>query len=222
MPIICLEGASGIGKSTAANSMEKEYGYVRIPEVNELFERSSSESVDWYFEMQVKRWELAKKESQSGKVAILDGDHLQPAWYNWIFDDLNFQPVDEVLGFYSKAFLQGKLDFPDAYVLLHIGVDELRRRKENDKSRKRSNFDMHLRLIEPQREYFESLRSNGLKNVSFIKATSPVEIGNYCHNMCKIDLDKKSKKPGFNIVEAFIKSKVTSKGKGRENAAPML
>jgi deoxyadenosine/deoxycytidine kinase len=222
MAIICLEGASGIGKSTAADFMEKEYGYVRIPEVNELFERSSSESVDWYFEMQVKRWELAKKESQSGKVAILDGDHLQPVWYNWIFDDLNFQPVNEVLDFYSKAFLQGKLDFPDAYVLLHIGVDELRIRKENDKSRKRSNFDMHLRLIEPQREYFESLRSGGHKNVSFIEAKSPMAIGNYCHNMHKTDLVKKPNKPGFNIAEAYIKSKVTSKGKGRENAAPML
>lgn len=222
MAIICLEGASGIGKSTAADFMEKEYGYVRIPEVNELFVRSSSESVDWYFEMQVKRYELAIKESQSGKVAILDGDHLQPVWYNWIFEDLNFQAVNEVLDFYSKAFLQGRLAFPDAYVLLHLGVDELRTRKEIDKSRKRSNFDMHLRLIEPQREYFESLRLGGLKNVSFIEAKSPVVIGNYCHNMHKTDLVKTPNKPGFNIAEAYIKSKVTSKGKGRENTAPML
>ncbi|MFD2176136.1 hypothetical protein [Veronia pacifica] len=222
MPIICLEGASGIGKSTAAFFMEKEYGYVRIPEVNELFEQSSGEPDDWYFEMQVKRWELANEVSQSGEVAILDGDHLQPVWYNWILDDLNFQPFDAVLDFYSKAFLQGKLDFPDSYVLLHTSIDELRIRKENDKSRNRSHFDMHLRLIEPQHEYFESLRSGGLKGVSFIEATSPVDIGNYCHNMQKVGLVKNPNKPGFNIFEDYINSKVTSKGKGREKAAPML
>lgn len=219
MTIICLEGASGIGKSTASKFMESEYGYVRIPEVNELFERSPNEPDDWYFRMQVKRWELAKTESELGKVAILDGDHLQPVWYNWIFDDLNFQPVNEVLDFYSKAFLQGLLDFPDAYVLLHVGIDELRARKDNDKSRKRSNFDMHFRLIEPQREYFESLLSGGHEGVRFIDATSPMAIGNYCRNIEKTVL---TKKPGFDVVEAYIKSKVTSKGKGREKAAPML
>lgn len=219
MTVICLEGASGIGKSTASNFMEREYGYIRIPEVNELFERSSNEPDDGYFRMQVKRWELAKSESELGNVAILDGDHLQPVWYNWIFDDLNFQPVNEVLDFYSKAFLQGSLGFPDAYVLLHIGIDELRTRKESDKSRKRSNFDMHLRLIEPQREYFDSLRSSGHEGVSFIEATSPTAIGNYCHNMEKTAL---ANKLGFDVVEAYIKSKVTSKGKGREKAAPML
>lgn len=94
MTIICLEGASGIGKSTAAEFMAREYGFVRVPEVNELFSRSSNESDDWYFQMQIMRWELAKKTSLSGKTAILDGDHLQPVWYNWIFDDLKLQPVE--------------------------------------------------------------------------------------------------------------------------------
>ncbi|WP_148059455.1 ATP-binding protein [Sinobacterium caligoides] len=49
MTIICLEGASGIGKSTAAYFMEREYGYVRIPEVKELFDRPSNQPDDWYF-----------------------------------------------------------------------------------------------------------------------------------------------------------------------------
>ena len=206
MAIICLEGASGIGKSTASDFMEREYGYVRIPEVNELFERSSNEADDWYFQMQIKRWELAKRESESGKVAILDGDCLQPVWYNWIFDDLKFQPVDDVLDFYSNAFVKGDLDFPDAYIVLHLGIDELRSRKENDKSRKRSNFEMHLRLIEPQRSYFEELLSGGHSGVSFIEAISPKDIANFCHSLQKGNLASSVKKPKFDIVEAFIRS----------------
>lgn len=172
--------------------------------------------------MQVKRWELAKNESESGKEAILDGDHLQPVWYNWIFEDLNFQPIDDVLDFYSAAFLKGDLDFPDAYVALHLGIDKLKSRKENDKNRKRSNFEMHLRLIEPQRNYFEELRSGGHSGVNFIEATSPTDIAGFCYSLQRENIANSVKKPNFDIVEAFIRSKVTSKGMGREKAAPML
>ena len=222
MAIICLEGASGIGKSTAAKFMEREYGFVRIPEVNELFIRSPNEPDDWYFEMQVKRWELAKNASLSGKVAILDGDHLQPVWYNWIFDDLNFQPVEAVLAFYSRAFLAGKINFPDAYVVLQLEMDKLRSRKENDKNRGRSNFEMHLRLIEPQRKYFEALQSSGMTGVNFVEATTPNDIADLCCTLQSENIASDSKRPKFDIVESFFKTKVTNKGIGRDKAAPMI
>ena len=140
MAIICLEGASGIGKTNAAQFMAEKYGFVRIAEVNELFERSSDETEDWNFQMQVRRWELARDVSESGNIAILDGDHLQPIWFNWIFEDFNFRPVSEVLAFYSKVFSKGKLDFPDAYVVLSLEIDELRSRKEKDTARSRIDF----------------------------------------------------------------------------------
>lgn len=207
MTIICLEGASGIGKSTAADFMERKYGYVRIPEVNELFERSYKEPSDWYFRMQVKRWELARDASLSGKVAILDGDHLQPVWYNWIFDDLNLQTVEEVLEFYSKAFSEGALGFPDAYVLLHLDIDELRSRKESDKRRSRRNFEMHLRLIEPQRDYFEMLQSCGHSSVAFMEATSPDDIADCCLDFLRSNFKKEADKPKFGVIEDFFRSK---------------
>lgn len=216
MTIICLEGASGVGKSTAAKFMEREYGFVRIPEVNELFIRSSNEPDNWYLEMQVKRWELAKNASLSGKVAILDGDHLQPVWYNWIFDDLNFQPVEAVLAFYSRAFLAGKMNFPDAYVVLQLEMDRLRSRKESDKNRGRSNFEMHLRLIKPQRKYFEALQSSGMNGVNFVHATTPNDIADLCCTLQPENIASDSNRPKFDIVESFFKTKITNKGIGRD------
>ncbi|WP_148059456.1 hypothetical protein [Sinobacterium caligoides] len=163
---------------------------------------------------------MAKNESESGKVAILDGDHLQPVWYNWIFDDLNFQPIDDVLDFYSEAFLKGSLDFPDAYVVLHLGIDKLKSRKENDKKRKRSNFEMHLRLIEPQRNYFQELHLGGHSGVSFIEATSSADIAAFCHSLHKDIIVSSAKKPNFNIVETFIRSNAISKGIGQKKTQP--
>jgi deoxyadenosine/deoxycytidine kinase len=209
MAIICLEGASGIGKTTSAAFMAEKHGYVGVPEVNELFKRPVTEPSDWYFEMQVRRWEIAKELSESGKVAILDGDHLQPVWCNWIFEDLGLQPVDEVLAFYSKAFASGAIGFPDAYVVLSLGVEELRLRKESDSIRSRRNFETHLRLIEPQKGYFKALKAYGLEGVSFIEATSPEKIANLCLSVSG-NIAGYKQKPGFDIVEKFFASKVTS------------
>lgn len=207
MTIVCLEGASAIGKTTSSNFMVEEYGYVRIPEINELFERPENELSDWYLNMQVSRWELAKEISESGKVAILDGDHLQPIWYNWILEDIGLQPVSEVLAFYSKAFFNGSLGFPDVYVILSLGVDDLRLRKERDTTRSRRNFETHLRLIEPQREYFESLKARGLEAVQFFESSSPEEVANLCWSICHNLKDSKHK-VGFEVVDKFMTSKL--------------
>lgn len=43
---------------------------------------------------------------------------------------------------------------PDKYFVLYIDQDELTSRKVNDLSRRRGGFEKHLKLIEPQKEYF--------------------------------------------------------------------
>jgi deoxyadenosine/deoxycytidine kinase len=209
MPIICLEGASGIGKSTAAKYMADKFGYVRVPEVNELFERPANELPHWYFQMQEERWKMASEISDSGRVAILDGDHLHPIWYNWIFSDLGFQPINEVMRYFKKSFTDGKINFPDAYVVLKLPKDELRLRKESDKSRSRKNFETHLRLIEPQIEYFEALTRGGFNEIKFLESTSTADIAGVCKTIAETSTRSNSEIE-FNVIENFIASKVTS------------
>ncbi|MGI9282468.1 MAG: AAA family ATPase [Endozoicomonas sp.] len=176
MSVVCLEGASGIGKTTAAQFMEKEFGYVRIPEVNELFERPIEESSTWYFQKQVERWQLAEAASNAGKVAILDGDHLQTFWYNWIYAEHGYQPVSKVLDFFKAEFQSGRVSFPDTYIILSLPEHELRKRKEQDTTCKRCNFELHLQLIEPQRAYFENLSRLSPEMVIFQESISPESI----------------------------------------------
>jgi len=169
--VICLEGASGIGKSTSSLYLNKHFNFKIIPEVNEMFERPIKESSTWYFEKQVERWRLAENESIKGDNVILDGDPMQPLWYNWIFSDLGFQPIEQVYEFYSYAIEKGKIKFPEKYFILTASELELRKRKESDKSRTRSNFETHLRYISPQLDYFSKMNSLNFGHVEFIQNT---------------------------------------------------
>ena len=123
MSVICLEGASGVGKSTTSLFLEKNFNFIVIPEVNELFERPVKEPATWYFEKQVERWRLAESESINGGNANLDGDPMQPLWYNWIYHDLGFQPLQEVIEFYDDAIQSDKIKFPEKYFIL-TGLQE--------------------------------------------------------------------------------------------------
>ena len=157
MTIICLEGASAVGKSTTCQYLADHCGFSRIPEVNELFERPVTPASNWYLCRQVERWQMAETVSAAGGQAVLDGDPFQPLWYNWIFNELDLQPVEDVIEFYRSAIQAEDIRFPDRYFLLTAPEEVLRVRTQNDKSRSRRNFDMHLRLIRPQINYFKQM-----------------------------------------------------------------
>lgn len=170
MSIVCIEGASGVGKSTVCDVLEKEHGFKKISEVNHLFKRPLNPLPIWYFEKQVERWSLANELSGDGGVVVLDGDPFQPLWYNWIFSDKQIQPLSDVIEFYFSAVEQGRIKFPDRYYLLTASESVLRKRKEGDTKRLRRNFESHLRLIRPQLNYFEILNSNRPNSVSVIES----------------------------------------------------
>lgn len=86
VPVICLEGASGVGKSTTACELSKRYSAYTVPEVNVLFERPDPMPRYWYFERQAERWQIAQEKLVDHEIVILDGDVFQPLWYNWAYN----------------------------------------------------------------------------------------------------------------------------------------
>lgn len=176
MTVISIEGASAAGKTTVCLALEAEHGFIRIPEVNELFSRAPDEAPRWYLERQIDRWKMACHVSSSGGSAVLDGDPFQPMWYNWIFPDLGFQPVAEVVRFYHDKVSAGIIHFPDKYYVLTASESELRQRKETDKSRSRRNFEKHLRLIEPQLAYFTTMNEGGAGMASILESLNARDV----------------------------------------------
>ncbi|HEX8670875.1 MAG TPA: hypothetical protein VF710_03260 [Longimicrobium sp.] len=171
MPIVCLEGPSAVGKTTAASALAAAGAYV-VPEVNELFPRPAGEAPDWYLERQVERWTLA---ARAPGLAILDGDPFQPLWYNWSYGFDGWQSLDELAAFYRPRILRGDIGFPDLYVILGAPAGVLRAHKEGDATRRRHGFDAHLRFVVPQRRYFAAMQSFAPARVRFADALPVAE-----------------------------------------------
>ncbi|WP_042148023.1 AAA family ATPase [Paucisalibacillus sp. EB02] len=158
MTIICLEGASAVGKTTTAKELSKISNTYIVPEVNLLFERPKDETKTWYLERQLDRWQIARDKQSEYDIVILDGDLFQPLSYNWSFDFKIFnQSLDFIYEFYRKEISKGRIKFPDKYFYLYTSHHKLIYRKENDKTRKRGNFEKHLEIIEPHKRYYEAL-----------------------------------------------------------------
>jgi hypothetical protein len=170
MTILCIEGPSAVGKTTVCRLLEADHGFVRIAEVNEHFVRGPHEAPLWYFERQVERWRMAQTISSAGGVALLDGDALQPLWYNWIFAQDAAQSMADTLVFYRAHMERGTLGLPDRYFVLISSEDALRARKAADASRTRRNFDRHLQLIAPQLAYFSAMQDTAPDRVRLLQA----------------------------------------------------
>jgi hypothetical protein len=78
--IICLEGASAVGKTTLSHAIAARMHAAVIAEVWALFQRPSPEPPTWYLERQVGRWRFAVEITRKHGLSILDGDHFQPLW----------------------------------------------------------------------------------------------------------------------------------------------
>lgn len=158
MSIICLEGASAVGKTTTSIAIAKRTSTYIIPEVNLLFERPKKETKTWYLERQVERWQIAQEKVKEYDTVILDGDIFQPLSYNWCFDyKLYNQSLDFLYKFYLREINDGRICFPHKYFYLFTTQENLRYRKESDGTRNRGNFEKHLEIIEPHQRYYKAL-----------------------------------------------------------------
>lgn len=102
--------------------------------------------------------------------SILDGDILQPLWYNWAYGfPTEYQSFDFLKAFYLNAFSSGAIGFPDLYILYAANIERIRSRREGDATRSRRNFDRHLSLIEYQNRYFDFLSQHTSASVEFIE-----------------------------------------------------
>jgi deoxyadenosine/deoxycytidine kinase len=173
MPILCLEGASAVGKSTTCKELSKRYGAYIVEEVAVLFPKPNlfgNELMHWILERQIERWNIAISKLDNHNLVVLDGDHIK-IWYSWVYG-LETESLDYYSNYYRKLILDTVIGFPDLYVVLTIDEEELRKRKINDLTRNRGNFEKHINLIEPQKQFFRAIDQLKPNYVQFIEATT--------------------------------------------------
>ncbi|OAK68454.1 hypothetical protein [Lederbergia galactosidilytica] len=202
MAVICLEGASAVGKTTTSQEIARKTNAYVVPEVNLLFERPKNEPKTWYLERQVERWQMAQEKQSEYDMVILDGDIFQPLNYNWCFDFKVFnQSLAFIYEFYREELSVGRIKFPDKYFYLYTSHSNLKCRKENDQTRKRGNFEKHLEILEPHQRYYEAVNRFEPQLVHLVEANNIEEnIGVIINNSPSSSLDRNSGKLLDNIM----------------------
>ena len=191
---ICFEGPSGVGKTTLSKMMKP--NCLVIPEVNQLFKGEVNEGGWWYYDKQIQRFQL----STQAVCSIFDGDIFQPLWYNWSYSyPEGYFGSDKVCDYYLSAIRAGRILFPDLYFLLNTSEANLRKRKEGDATRRRKNFEKHLKLRRTQPRYFGAIHE------AFPAMVELLEFGDLktTHDLVLEKIELRKQKPRYDSEEVL-------------------
>jgi len=158
--IVAIEGASAAGKTTWCRTHAP---HTHVPEPQEdiaapdLFADPSNVARFWVTRA-VERWQSALNIEREHGVAICDGDPLKLyySWALWKCGVLSSQLFDIESGLYTEVIAKQQIGFVDAVLWLETPIDELRRRKQADSTRRRRRHEMHLSLVPWMKVWFEA------------------------------------------------------------------
>ena len=172
--VVCLEGPSAVGKTTLAGALARECGAVVVPELDASGAPPPGSSASWFVGRHAAQWRLAREMTARAPFSVLDGDPFKGLWYNWVYAGEGWEGVEAVAPLYRAQVEAGALAFPDLYVVLTAGEEQLWERRARDPTRTRRNFEKHLRMAEPLLGYFRALRDAAPWCVAIVE-TSPRE-----------------------------------------------
>jgi hypothetical protein len=156
--VVCLEGPSAVGKTTLAAALAHA---LDVPVVPELAGGPPPDDpavrATWFLARHVALWQEARAAALHAPFAVLDGDPFKGLWYDWAVGGAGWAGLDVVGPLHRAAVASGALAFPSLYVLLQAPEATLRARRAADATRTRRHFETNLRLVAPQRGYFDAL-----------------------------------------------------------------
>jgi hypothetical protein len=143
-----------------------------VPELDAAAAPPIAESGAWFVARHAESWRQARSLATDGALVVLDGDPFKGLWYNVVYAADGWPGVDVTGPLYRELVAGGALSFPDLYVVLGATEAQLRARRDLDEGRTRRNFEKHLRLVTPQREYFAALVRMDASRVLFLDSSS--------------------------------------------------
>lgn len=161
--IVVVEGPSAAGKTTwvRAHHAEHEVAEYRAadgdPEPGP--DAHPEEQARYWAEVAARRWRLARIEEDRSGLAVCDSDpfKLHYAWGLWRIGKLAPVAWYAQARAYRRAFMTGRLGLADLTLVTIPFEAVLRERAGADPDRERSGLELHLRLAEPLRAWYEAL-----------------------------------------------------------------
>jgi len=148
--ILVVEGISASGKTTWC---AKHGGQQVVPE-NGRFEdvpdrkRDPEGTATFWAERNVERWQKALAMEDISSWALCDSDPLKLhyIWTLWQIGEASEHDWQFELDATRETFAQGRIGFADCYIVGSIDPQLARERAKADTTRRRSGFELHVRL----------------------------------------------------------------------------
>lgn len=148
--IVVVEGISASGKSTWC----KTHGRDQVIAENGRFKDEPDRLLDpvgaatFWAARNTDRWQAALAMEQHAAWAVCDSDPLKLhyVWCLWQIGEADVRDWQLELAATRETIVQGRIGFADCYLLNPIDPQLARQRAQADTTRRRRNFELHVRL----------------------------------------------------------------------------
>lgn len=148
--IVVVDGISASGKTTWC----AQQGSAQVVAENGRFKDEPDRRHDpvaaaaFWAERNVERWQAALAIEQTASWAVCDSDPLKLhyVWCLWQIGEADARDWQLELAATRETIAQGRIGFADCYLVGHIDPALARQRAQADPTRRRRNFELHVRL----------------------------------------------------------------------------
>lgn len=161
--IVVVEGISASGKTTwcsrhGGEHVVAEHG--RFANAPDRAQQPQAAAAFWA-ERNVDRWQAALRQEAHGGWAICDSDPLKLhyIWSLWQIGEASEQDWLMELAATRATVAQKRIGFADCYLVGRIDPQLARVRAKADPTRRRSNFELHVRLQSALLNWYQALEA---------------------------------------------------------------
>ena len=159
--ILVVEGISASGKTTWCST----HGGRHVVAENGRFENEPDRAAypdaaaAFWAERNVDRWQAALAMENTSAWALCDSDPLKLhyIWTLWQIGEASEDDWRLELDATRNTIAQGRIGFADRYIVARIDPDLARARAKADTSRRRSKFELHVRLQDALLSWYSAL-----------------------------------------------------------------
>jgi hypothetical protein len=178
--IVVVTGPSAAGKTTWCRQhfladTVPEY----VPTSDDLPGSDPTEQAAFWCEVNSRRWSQALQRERLSGLAVCDDDPLK-LHYSWSLariGALSRRRWQAEVDAHRHAVGAGTLGFADLILVSLPPEEELRRRRDADPLRERRNFDLHIRLVEPLRRWYQAVERVGAAQVLWELPSTGLPVG---------------------------------------------
>jgi thymidylate kinase len=158
--LIVVEGVSAAGKTTWVSQYAPAVvGETTAPEPAQG--SSAGEIGQYWSDRHAERWQRGLELEIAHATACFDCDPLK-IHFAWTQSQVGRNTREEWIATVQatrRHLVNRRIGFADRVVFLDPAVEVIRRQKENDATRRRGNFELHISLYEPLRRWYATLEA---------------------------------------------------------------